>query len=78
MHHRSIDAAGQSAHSLRGFLQLSAGLLSSTACACSRKSALPLPTARLGVMAEGEMLLVKESTKFRESVQNMRRGSLPC
>ena len=75
MHHRCIDAA-ESAHSLRGFLQLSAGLLSSTAC--SRKSALPLPTAQLGVMAEGEMLLVKVSTKFRESVQNKRRGSLPC
>ena len=75
MHPRCIDAA-DSAHSLRGFLPWSAGLLSSAAC--SRKSALPLPTARLGVMADGEMLVVKVSTKFHESVHNMRRRSLYC
>ena len=73
MHPRCIDAA-DSAHSLRGFLHVSAGLLSSDAC--SRKSA-PAP-AQLGVMADGEMLVVKVSTEFRESVHNMHRGSLFC
>ena len=77
MYPRCIDAA-DSAHSLSGFLLLSTGLLSSAAC--SRKSALPLPlpTAQLGVMADGEMLVVKVSTEFCESVHNMHRGSLFC
>ena len=66
MHPRCIDAA-DSAHSLRGFLPWSAGLLSSAAC--SRKSA-PAP-AQLGVMADGEMPVVKASTKFRESVHKV-------
>ena len=65
MHPRCIDAA-DSAHSLSGFLPWSNGLLSSAAC--SRKSA-PAP-AQLGVMADGEMLVVKVSTKFHESVHN--------